>query len=253
MKQTKEDMTGWIMSEHGVPDSRWKVLERAEDYVSKSGYRDEMYLCECSCEKHTKSIVYGKNLRYGKSKSCGCVANEINRKIHKKKNEYDLSGNYGVIWLTNTNQKCYFDLEDADKILSHTWFEDSQGYAATHIKRNKIVRMHTLLGFLYYDHEDKNKLNNQKSNLRKCTVQQNNFNNSLKSTNTSGIIGVSYHHGAEKWRSYININGRQIHRGLFQNKEDAIKIRLKAEAKYYGEFAPQKHLFEQYKINIGGD
>ena len=155
MKQTKEDMTGWIMSEHGVPDSRWNVLERAEDYVSKSGYRDEMYLCECSCEKHTKSIVYGKNLRYGKSKSCGCLAIEINRKIHKKKNEYDLSGNYGVIWLTNTNQKCYFDLEDADKILSHTWFEDSQGYAATHIKRNKIVRMHTLLGFLYYDHEDK--------------------------------------------------------------------------------------------------
>ena len=44
----------------------------------------------------------------------------------------------------------------------------------------------------------KNKLNNQKSNLRKCTVQQNNFNNSLKSTNTSGIIGVSYHHGSEK-------------------------------------------------------
>lgn len=33
-------------------------------------------------------------------------------------------------------------------------------------------------------------------------------------------------------------------------KEDAIKIRLKVEAKYFGDFAPQKHLFEQYKINV---
>ena len=32
------------------------------------------------------------------------------------------------------------------------------------------------------------------------------------------------------------------------NKEDAIKARLEAEAKYYGDFAPQKHLFEEYGI-----
>ena len=26
MVKVKEDMTGWIMSEHGVPESRWTVI-----------------------------------------------------------------------------------------------------------------------------------------------------------------------------------------------------------------------------------
>ena len=37
--------------------------------------------------------------------------------------------------------------------------------------------------------------------------------------------------------------------GSFSNKDDAIKARLNAEAKYFGKFAPQRHLFEQYGIN----
>ena len=29
------DMTGWIMSEHGVPDSKIKVIKQTEDYIKK--------------------------------------------------------------------------------------------------------------------------------------------------------------------------------------------------------------------------
>ena len=32
-------------------------------------------------------------------------------------------------------------------------------------------------------------------------------------------------------------------------KEDAIKARLMAEKKYFGYFAPQRHLFEEYGVN----
>ena len=35
--KVKEDMSGWIMSEHGVPDSRLKVIKQVEDYVYPSG------------------------------------------------------------------------------------------------------------------------------------------------------------------------------------------------------------------------
>lgn len=34
----------------------------------------------------------------------------------------------------------------------------------------------------------------------------------------------------------------------FVNKEDAIRARLRAERQYFGEFAPQRHLFEEYGI-----
>ena len=33
------DMTGWIMSEHGVPDSRIKVIDRAPDAYTAGGHR----------------------------------------------------------------------------------------------------------------------------------------------------------------------------------------------------------------------
>ena len=41
--------------------------------------------------------------------------------------------------------------------------------------------------------------------------------------------------------------------GYFNIKEDAIKTRLEAEAKYYGEFAPQRYLFKQYGITQQND
>lgn len=35
---------------------------------------------------------------------------------------------------------------------------------------------------------------------------------------------------------------------MFNEKKDAIIARLKAEKQYYGEFAPQKHLYQEYGI-----
>lgn len=36
--------------------------------------------------------------------------------------------------------------------------------------------------------------------------------------------------------------------GSFDDKNNAIFARLQAEAKYYKDFAPQKHLFSKYNI-----
>ena len=66
-------------------------------------------------------------------------------------------------------------------------------------------------------------------------------------------MGVNWERRRNKWRSRIVVDEKEIYLGTFQNKEDAIKARLKAEAKYYGEFAPQRHLFEQYGITQQND
>ena len=50
------------------------------------------------------------------------------------------------------------------------------------------------------------------------------------------------------WAARITVNKHRIHIGSFSNKEDAIVARLQAEAKYFGKFAPQRHLFEKYGI-----
>ena len=51
------------------------------------------------------------------------------------------------------------------------------------------------------------------------------------------------------YRAYITVNKKWIHLGIFNNLEEAIIVRLKAELKYFGiDFAPQRHLFEKYNI-----
>ena len=62
------------------------------------------------------------------------------------------------------------------------------------------------------------------------------------------IIQYLWRKDNKKWEARININKKQVKLGCFHVFEDAVVARLKAEKKYYGEFAPQKHLYEQYGI-----
>lgn len=73
--------------------------------------------------------------------------------------------------------------------------------------------------------------------------------------NTSGVTGVMYSKANKKWYAQIRCNNKRESSTYYINKEDAIVARLNLEIKYYGyDNAPQRHLFEQYKINVeGGD
>lgn len=247
MVKVREDMTGWVMSEHGIPDSRLIVIKQVDDYVEPNGVRRARWLCECTCEEHNKVVAIGKDIKNGNTKSCGCL--KIERLVHrsKKANKSDLSGEYGIIWSTNSNQEIYFALNDAEKILSHTWHINSYGYPETHID-GQTVTMHKMLGYNYPDHHNRNKLDNRKQNLLTCSVQENNRNKSPRSDNSSGFTGVYFNVKNNKWISYINPGNGMKYLGSFLSKQDAIKERLKAEQKYFGEFAPQRHLFEEYGI-----
>lgn len=75
---------------------RLLVLKRAPDYIQENGRHRVMWECECQCNNHTIVTVNGEKLRYGKTKSCGCLAKEMHYKTHKKYNKYDLSGEYGI-------------------------------------------------------------------------------------------------------------------------------------------------------------
>lgn len=249
MVKVREDLTGRQFG-------RLKVLERAEDVVNSRGEHIAMWLCQCSCENHNIVTVRGNNLtKQNGTKSCGCLQKENTSTAKKKYNIYDLSSEYGVGWTSNTNKAFYFDLEDYDKIKDYCWVESVDNGVSRLTSYNpetkKTIRMHILLGYKNHDHIDKNELNNMSGNLRACTHQQNDFNRGLYNNNTSGITGVCWHKSAKKWMASIMIDGKDVYLGVFVNKNDAIKARLEAEQKYFGEFAPQRHLFKQYKITTG--
>lgn len=92
-------------------------------------------------------------------------------------------------------------------------------------------------------------------NARKSAEIEKEFKNTNKSyklqmNNKSGCAGVCWDKKHNRWMSTLTHNGTIYYLGRFFNKEDAIRARLEAEAKYFGEFAPQHHLFKQYGITI---
>lgn len=97
------DLTGWKMWEHGIPDSRLVVIERFGQYVSPSGFKEPLWLCECNCEKHTQLILRGSQIRSGRTKSCGCLKVEITKKIMTKHGFGDKENLYKH-WLNMRNR-----------------------------------------------------------------------------------------------------------------------------------------------------
>ena len=248
------DMTGWKMCEHGVPDSRITVIGRAEDVIKKDGKHETAWWCMCSCGNDKPFISLGYNLKNGNTNSCGCYKKYRSAEVNHKTNQYDYSHDYGVGYAINTGSEFYFDWENFDKIKDYCWYENVNkcGYhsleARDYKNGGKLIRMHYLFGCKGWDHIDRNALNNRMNNLRKATVTENNRNQSKPSTNTSGFIGVSYYKPGNKWRSYIKVDGVFMSLGYYFNKKDAIIARLNAEKEYYGEFAPQQDLYEEYGI-----
>lgn len=240
MVKVKQDLTG---QKFGM----LTVVQQCDDYIKPSGQHFARYLCKCDCGNEKLISVTADMLKSGRTRSCGCLRRTVPSLMFKKENKKDLLGEHGIIWSTNTKEEIYFDLEDADEILQHSWGVDSQGYAIATINGKK-VKMHTFLGYPYHDHHNRNKLDNRKENLVKCTTSENNLNKTKQSNNTSGFIGVSWHKQLGKWRARVNVNKKEIPLGLFDKLHDAVKARLVAEKKYYGEFAPQRHLFEEYGI-----
>ena len=255
MVKVKIDMTGWKMWEHGVPDSKIVVLRQANDYIKPNGKREAQWLCECDCNLRTKFIATGDKIKSGHTKSCGCIARELASKRLKKYNRYDLSGVCGVGWTSNTNEEFYFDIEDYDKIKDYCWYSQSHtdGYCSLETRdpvTGTHTRMHILLGFKWHDHIDRNPFNNCKENLRQATIQENNRNKSIDKRNTSGFTGVRWLERLHKWIVDIRIDNKTKYLGVYSDKDDAVRARLSAENEYFGEFAPQRHLFEQYGITI---
>jgi hypothetical protein len=87
------------------------------------------------------------------------------------------------------------------------------------------------------DHENGNGLDNRYLNLRLATTAQNQWNQGLQASNTSGYKGVSYVKGRCKWLAMIRINGRNTTLGRFAIAEEAAAAYDAAALQHRGEFA----------------
>ena len=100
--------------------------------------------------------------------------------------------------------------------------------------KRKTVKVHRLIAQAYLsdfckeldvDHIDRDRLNNNLSNLRMVTTQQNMFNTKAK--------GYYWNKRDQKWLAQIKLDGKKHHLGLFDKEEDARQAYLKAKEIYH--------------------
>lgn len=75
--------------------------------------------------------------------------------------------------------------------------------------------------------------NYEPGNCRWATPTVQSINTGKRTDNTSGQRGVSWYPTRNKWVAYISLDGKRKTLGYTTKLEDAIKIRLDAEATYY--------------------
>lgn len=241
MVKVKENLTGKTFT-------RLTVIKQVEDYIKPNGTHVAQWLCACSCGDNNLIVVSGDSLKSGRTKSCGCLRLEktIARSIGntygsltKKYNKYDLSGAFGVGY-TEKNEEFYFDIEDYDKIKHYCWHLDKDGYVVSNYN-NTTIKMHRIIMNCktddIVDHKKHQNNDNRKSELRICTHAENSYNKKTPINNKSGYAGVWWDNERKKWQAYIKINKKKIYLGRFDQLNDAVRARKKAEEKHFGEFS----------------
>lgn len=145
--------------------------------------------------------------------------------------------------LVNSDKFALVDDADFEFVSIDQWRATKQHnsrivYAVSTSQTN--VSMHVLMlgktPGLVSDHIDFDGLNNQRSNLRQITQQQNTFHQRLRKDNRSGFRGVFLNeHG--KWVAFINNNGKTLYLGQFPTPEKAALARDDAAMELRGEWA----------------
>jgi hypothetical protein len=207
------------------------------------------YLWEFLCDCGNKTYATLNSVKIGHKLSCGCLHRETN----KKYNTYIFYENY-ICGYTFKNEEFKIDVDDYERVKEFCWRKDSKGYFvadSNNIKSDsRVLKLHRFVmdcqksDNKIVDHINFDKGDNRKINLRFVSSIESSIWQKTRKTNTSGFIGVSNQDG--KWVAYIDSNSERIHLGTFSDKNDAVITRLKAEIKYFGEFAPQRYLYDAY-------
>jgi len=145
---------------------------------------------------------------------------------------------------------------DYERINKHRWYakenrKSGTFYAFRNIPvgepgslKQRSVSMHREVMGLEFgdprevDHREQSQtLDNRRSNLRVATHSQNQGNQRINKTNSSGFKGVYWYQKSRKWGSVIVKDGKRLYLGYHSLKEDAARAYDRGALKHFGEFA----------------
>lgn len=89
----------------------------------------------------------------------------------------------------------------------------------------------------FYDHINRNCLDNRRDNLRVVSHSQNMFNRTMNYNNTSNYIGVVWFKRDKNWRALIRHAGKRLYLGTFADPIEAAKAYDNKCKELRGEYA----------------
>lgn len=154
-----------------------------------------------------------------------------------------------ILDISTKKHPCTFtkvDDETYDKLSQRCWVVNRDGYpqrsASIGGKRTTLVMHRVVINAKKgqcVDHIDGDKLNNQLSNLRLCTIAGNSQNRPKPITrkSTSKYKGVSYVSRVGIWQAAICCKRKKYHIGTFKKEIDAAIAYNVYAKRLHGEFA----------------
>lgn len=135
------------------------------------------------------------------------------------------------------------DDEDFERVNAHKWYAEPRGrcwYARARIN-GKLVYMHRFIlggpNDVETDHIDGDGLTNCRSNLRRCSGQQNKMNTRKRHGTTSRFKGVSWDSERQRWLVQVSKGGKHIYYKRFADELIAARAYNREALAAFGEFA----------------
>ncbi len=186
-----------------------------------NGYTKSLYKCSCGKRK----VINDNNVKYGKTKSCGCLQKErasLSTKTHGMTKTRVHGIWVGMIGRCNVKSNSSYEnygakgIKVCERWLNFENFLEDMGQP----KKNETI-----------DRID-NKKGYEPNNCRWATYQEQSFNQNQYRKNSSGFRGVNYSKSRGQYVARIVFNKKNYHLGCSKDLKEAIKLRLAAEIKF---------------------
>lgn len=96
------------------------------------------------------------------------------------------------------------------------------------------------------DHKNRIPNDNRIENLRIASRAENYVNSGMRDSNTSGYKGVHLIPSG-RWRARLILDGKSIHLGVFDRKEDAAAAYLEKSKEVFADFVPENECLKKVK------
>ena len=122
------------------------------------------------------------------------------------------------------------DAEDLGDLGQFRWRLMNTGYVARHRGKNTELMHRRILGLMpgdkrQADHKDRDRLNNQRSNLRVVSgATENHQNRESYRGSTSKYRGVSWYPRDGLWTARAQLHGRIYFLGRFEDEDEAARV-----------------------------